>query len=59
LLSGTPDYYPLSLNGLANACNQKNDRDPVMNLEEDVVRDALIGLREHGLAGPASGDDAA
>ena len=28
----TPDYYPLSLNALVNACNQKNNRDPVMNL---------------------------
>ena len=41
----TPDYYPLSLNALVNACNQRNNRDPVMNLEEGVVRDALNGLR--------------
>jgi uncharacterized protein len=53
----TPDYYPLSLNALVNACNQKNNRDPVMNLEEGAVRDALNGLQEHGLAGPASGAD--
>jgi uncharacterized protein len=53
----TPDYYPLSLNALVNACNQKNNRDPVMNLGEDAVRDALNGLQEHGLAGPASGAD--
>ncbi len=53
----TPDYYPLSLNALVNACNQKNNRDPVMNLEEDVVRDALNELHDHGLAGPASGAD--
>ncbi len=31
----TPEYYPLSLNALANACNQKNNREPVMNLDED------------------------
>lgn len=53
----TPDYYPLSLNALVNACNQKNNRDPVMNLEEGAVRDAVDGLHEHGLAGPASGAD--
>ena len=53
----TPDYYPLSLNALVNACNQKNNRDPVMNLEEVAVRNALNALHEHGLAGPASGAD--
>jgi hypothetical protein len=53
----TPDYYPLSLNALVNACNQKNNRDPVMNLEEGTVRDALNALRDHGLAGPAGGAD--
>ena len=53
----TPDYYPLSLNALVNACNQKNNRDPVMDLDEDVVRDALVGLQQRKLAGPASGAD--
>jgi|SRR5215831_367980 len=53
----TPDYYPLSLNALVNACNQKNNRDPVMNLDENAVRDALNGLQEFRLAGPASGAD--
>jgi uncharacterized protein YceH (UPF0502 family) len=53
----TPDYYPLSLNALVNACNQKNNRDPVMSLEENAVRDALRGLQDLGLAGPASGAD--
>ena len=53
----TPDYYPLSLNALVNACNQKNNRDPVMTLEEDAVRDALAGLQFQRLAGPASGAD--
>jgi uncharacterized protein len=51
----TPDYYPLSLNALVNACNQRNNRDPVMNLEEGAVRDALDGLHARGVAGPASG----
>lgn len=53
----TPDYYPLSLNALLNACNQKNNREPVMNLEEDAVRGALDSLQEKRLAGPASGAD--
>src|SRR6201987_636535 len=53
----TPDYYPLSLNALANACNQKNNRDPVMTLDEQSVRDALTTLQEKRLAGPASGAD--
>ena len=53
----TPDYYPLSLNALVNACNQKNNRDPVMSLEEGAVRDALSTLQEKRLAGPASGAD--
>jgi uncharacterized protein len=53
----TPDYYPLSLNALVNACNQKNNREPVMTLDEDAVRDALSGLHDLGLAGPASGAD--
>ncbi|MGH9496312.1 MAG: YceH family protein [Candidatus Sulfotelmatobacter sp.] len=53
----TPDYYPLSLNALVNACNQKNNRDPVMTLDESSVRDALSTLQEKRLAGPARGAD--
>ena len=53
----TPDYYPLSLNALVNACNQKNNRDPVMALDEDAVRAALESLQGQRLAGPASGAD--
>jgi len=53
----TPDYYPLSLNALVNACNQKNNRDPVMTLDESAVREALSTLQEKRLAGPASGAD--
>jgi len=53
----TPDYYPLSLNALVNACNQKNNRDPVMMLDETAVRDALSTLQEKRMAGPASGAD--
>ena len=40
-----------------NACNQKNNRDPVMTLDEDVVRAALDTLQVQRLAGPASGAD--
>src|SRR5271157_5487781 len=53
----TPDYYPLSLNALVNACNQKNNRDPVMTLDEAAIRQALATLQEKRLAGPASGAD--
>jgi uncharacterized protein YceH (UPF0502 family) len=52
----TPEYYPLSLNALVNACNQKSNRDPLMNLEEDTVRQALRTLSEQALARSASGD---
>jgi uncharacterized protein YceH (UPF0502 family) len=53
----TPDYYPLSLNALVNACNQKNNRDPVMDLDEDAVRQALDTLQAKRLAGPTSSAD--
>lgn len=47
----TPEYYPLSLNALVNACNQRTNREPVMNLDEEEVRQALHGLEEKQLAG--------
>jgi uncharacterized protein YceH (UPF0502 family) len=53
----TPEYYPLSLNALANACNQKNNREPVTNLDEDQIRQALHGLEDDGLAGVARGTE--
>ena len=46
----TPEYYPLSLNALANACNQKNNREPVTNLYEGEIRQALHRLEDDGLA---------
>ena len=52
----TPEYYPLSLNALLNASNQKSNRDPIMNLDEDAVRRALHSLDQHGLARPAATD---
>src|SRR5271157_810330 len=53
----TPEYYPLSLNALVNACNQKTNRYPLMQLDEDAVRDALEGLQQQRMAGPARGAD--
>jgi len=53
----TPDYYPLSLNALINACNQKSNREPVMELDENTVRDVLESLRDKRLAGPTSSAD--
>jgi uncharacterized protein YceH (UPF0502 family) len=53
----TPEYYPLSLNALMNACNQKSNRDPVMQLNEAAVRDALEALQQQRMAGPARGAD--
>jgi uncharacterized protein len=52
----TPEYYPLSLNALVNACNQKNNRDPVMGLDETEVRQALHGLEDDRLASAVRGD---
>jgi uncharacterized protein len=45
----TPEYYPLSLNALTNACNQKSNRDPVMSLAEDEVAQGLDDLRRRQL----------
>ena len=45
----TPEYYPLSLNALVNACNQKSSRDPVLALSEADVRGALFALEESSL----------
>ncbi|MFW5882915.1 MAG: YceH family protein [Verrucomicrobiota bacterium] len=45
----TPEYYPLTLNGLIAACNQKSNREPVVEYEEETVLDAMDGLREKRL----------
>jgi uncharacterized protein YceH (UPF0502 family) len=45
----TPENYPLSLNALLNACNQRSSRDPVLDLTEDEVRQALHTLEDMGL----------
>lgn len=51
----TPDYYPLTLNSLTTACNQKNNRDPVVEFDEKTVVRALDGLRARELARMVSG----
>ncbi len=53
----TPEYYPLSLNALINACNQRSNREPVMDLDEEAVRLALHRLEDLHLAGRARGAD--
>ena len=44
-----PSYYPMTLNAVIAACNQKSNRDPVMELDEDTVWNTLDALRERGL----------
>jgi hypothetical protein len=51
----TPDAYPLSLNALRLACNQSTNREPVVDYDEHVVRDALARLERRGLVRLASG----
>src|SRR5215469_10082975 len=53
----TPDYYPLSLNALINACNQKSNREPVVWFDEATVENALSGLRAKGVATRITGGD--
>lgn len=51
----TPDQYPLSLNALVNACNQKTNRDPVLALDESTVQETLDGLSKRHLVMERSG----
>src|SRR6266849_4189127 len=53
----TPEYYPLSLNALLNACNQKSNREPVTNLGEAAVRQALHSLDGQSLVRSVSASD--
>ncbi|MBS1802201.1 MAG: YceH family protein [Acidobacteria bacterium] len=53
----TPDYYPLSMNALMNACNQRSNREPIMDLDEDELRQALHGLEAKQIAGRARSAD--
>ncbi len=45
----TPDYYPLSLNGLTHACNQKSSRDPVVSYDESTLQTVIDALDQSGL----------
>jgi uncharacterized protein len=51
----TPDQYPLSLNALVNACNQKSNREPVLELNETAVRDVIEGLAKKSLVSRIEG----
>jgi uncharacterized protein YceH (UPF0502 family) len=51
----TPDYYPMTLNGLAAACNQKTSRKPVVNYDESTIVSALNSLKIAGLISTATG----
>jgi uncharacterized protein YceH (UPF0502 family) len=51
----TPDQYPLTLNALTNACNQKSSRDPVMSLEQGMVARAARQLEEKALVSSSEG----
>jgi hypothetical protein len=53
----TPEYYPLSLNALTNACNQKSNRDPVLHVEDSEVRKALNHLEYQSLVRSVSSTD--
>lgn len=53
--STTPEYYPLSLNALVNACNQKSNRHPVVSYDDDTVSDAIDLLRNRGFAATITG----
>src|ERR1700691_3984294 len=51
----TPEYYPLTLNALVNACNQKSSREPIVNYSEEIVTEAVASLQHRGLALRISG----
>jgi uncharacterized protein len=53
----TPEYYPLSLNALVNACNQKSNREPAVNYDDQTVEEALETLRARGWATRITGRD--
>lgn len=51
----TPEYYPITLNALVNACNQKSNRDPAVNYDDEMVNKALDSLRNRALTGIVTG----
>lgn len=52
----TPEYYPMSINALTNACNQKNNREPITNYDENIVEETISNLREKRLVFRVTGD---
>ncbi len=53
----TPEYYPLTVNALKNACNQKSNRDPVVSFDESIIENTLDKLREKSFASRIIGSD--
>ena len=53
----TPEYYPLTLNALTNACNQKSSRNPVVNYDEMLIELNIQKLRDKGLVAKVTGQD--
>jgi len=53
----TPEYYPLTINALKNACNQKSNRDPVVSFDESLIEKTLDKLREKSFASRITGSD--
>src|SRR5580700_2627668 len=51
----TPEYYPLTVNALVNACNQKSSREPIVNFSETTVAEALAALQHKGMVLRVSG----
>lgn len=51
----TPDYYPMTINGLTAACNQKTSRKPVVQYDDNIVANALASLKKRGLISTATG----
>ena len=51
----TPDYYPMSLNGLQSACNQKTSRFPIVNYDEELIDNTLNSLKKKGLVSTVTG----
>ncbi|MDZ4802197.1 MAG: YceH family protein [Bryobacteraceae bacterium] len=51
----TPEYYPMTMNALVNACNQKSNRDPAVSWDEDVVSDSVDSLRAKRLIASLTG----
>jgi uncharacterized protein YceH (UPF0502 family) len=51
----TPDYYPMSLNGLQSACNQKTSRSPIVQYDEEIIVKTLDSLKKKGLVSTVTG----